>query len=186
MSESDAEGLSVRIFAYSVALRGESDNRRPMGRPTKSNVPQAALRWSVERAGIEFGLTSQTLRRSLAKTSATPDADGLFSTKQIIAAVYGAFDQEKLATQKQLTRKYQLANAVTEAALLDRAELTRVFTAIAEAISARIMSCSELPMTAREDILHDLSTWPLALEEVAHKQTALPRTRGNGQRDDED
>jgi hypothetical protein len=74
-----------------------------MSRPTKSNVPKAALRWSVERAGIEFGLTSQTLRKSLAKTSATPDLNGLFSTKQIIGAVYGAFDQEKLATQKQLT-----------------------------------------------------------------------------------
>jgi hypothetical protein len=71
-------------------------------------VPAAALRWSIERAGIEFGLTSQSLRRSLAKTFATPDADGLFTTKQIVAAVYDAFDQEKLATQKQLTRNMRL------------------------------------------------------------------------------
>jgi len=60
-----------------------------MPRVSKSNVPKAALRWSVERAGIEFVLTSQTLRRSLAKSSATPDADGLFSTRQITDAVFG-------------------------------------------------------------------------------------------------
>ena len=122
-----------------------------------SNVPAAALRWSIERAGIEFGLTSQTLRRSLAKTSATPDADGLFTTKQIVAAVYGAFDQEKLATQKQLTRKYEIANAIAEASVLDRSELAKVLAGIADAMVHRIMA-SELSRSAKQDLLHDLSS----------------------------
>ena len=88
-----------------------------MSRPSKSNVPAAALRWSVERAGIEFGLTSQTLRKSLAKNSTVADGDGLFATWQIIAAVFGAFDQEKLRTQTQITRKLELQNAIAEASL---------------------------------------------------------------------
>ena len=155
-----------------------------MSRPSKTNVPEAALRWSIQRAGIEFGLTSQTLRKSLAKTSATPDTDGLFSTRQIIAAIYGALHQEKLATQKQLTRKYEIANAIAEASVLDRVELTRVFAVIADAISNRVMTCNELPRSAREDILRDLATWPLVLEDVAHAQTRLPR--GNGKRQEDD
>ena len=61
-----------------------------MGRNTKSNVSEAALRWSVERAGIEFGLTSATLRKALNKNSAAPDKEGLFTTQQIAAAIYGA------------------------------------------------------------------------------------------------
>ena len=56
---------------------------------TKSNVPKAALRWTVERAGVEFGLSTGTLRKALGKNSAAPDADGLFTTKQIVAAIYG-------------------------------------------------------------------------------------------------
>jgi hypothetical protein len=64
--------------------------------------------------------------------------------------------------------------------VLNRAELTRVFAMIAEAISSRIMACEELSRTAREDILKDLSSWPLGLEEVAHAQSRLPR--GNGTR----
>jgi len=39
-------------------------------------VPAAALRWSIERAGLEFGMTSNTLRKLLAKNSAKAEADG--------------------------------------------------------------------------------------------------------------
>jgi hypothetical protein len=35
-------------------------------RTTKSNVPQnVALRWNVEKAAIEFGLSTATLRKAL-------------------------------------------------------------------------------------------------------------------------
>jgi hypothetical protein len=70
-----------------------------MLRPTKSNVPAAALRRSIERAGIEFGLTSATLRKALAKISATPD-NGCYSTGQICEALFGALHQEKLRSTK--------------------------------------------------------------------------------------
>jgi hypothetical protein len=176
-----SEGLSFssslfsdRISEMPLASAGESRNAVRVSRPTKSNVPAAALRWSIERAGIEFGLTSQTLRKSLAKTSATPDADGLFTTKQIIAAVYGAFDQEKLATQKELTRKYQIANAIAEASVLDRSELVRGLATIADAMVARIMA-ADVSRSVKEDLLTDLAGVPLVLENVAHAQTKLPR-----------
>ena len=154
-----------------------------MPRQTKSNVPAAALRWSVERAGIEFGLTSQTLRRSLAKASSAPDTDGLFSTRQIVAAIFGAFDQEKLATQKELTKKYQIANAVAEAAFLNRAEIAKGLAAVADAMASRIMA-SDVDRKVKEDLLVDLATVPLILENTARAQTRLPR--GNGTRPEED
>jgi len=145
-------------------------------------VPAAALRWSIERAGIEFGLTSQTLRNSLGKTAATPDADGLYTTTQIVGAVFGAFDQEKLATQKELTKKYQIANAIAEGSVLDRAELLRGFAAIADAFVSRLMAASEIPRSVKDDLLKDLSSWPLVLEDTAHRQTKLP-ARANGRED---
>ena len=154
-----------------------------VSRLTKSNVPAAALRWSIERAGIEFALASQTLRKSLAKTSATPDADGLFTTKQVIAAIYGAFDQEKLATQKQLTRKYEIANAVSESELLDRAEIAKGLSMVADAMVSRIMSAN-VDRSVKEDLLNQLSSLPLVLEETAHRQTRL--SRGNGSRPEEE
>jgi hypothetical protein len=158
-------------------------NAGHVSRLTKSNVPAAALRWSIERAGIEFGLTSQTLRKSLAKTSARPDADGLFTTKQIVAAIYGAFDQEKLATQKQLIRKYEIANAVSEGFFLDRAEIAKGLASVADAMTSRIMS-ADVPRSVKEDLLTDLASVPLILENTTRSQTKL--RRGNGSRPEED
>jgi hypothetical protein len=153
-----------------------------MGRVTKSNVPAAALRWSVERTGTEFGFTSQTLRKSLGKTAAIADANGLFTTKQICQAIFGSMRVEKLATQRQLTRRYELENAITEATVLDRAELMKGLALIADAMVSRIMA-SRLARSEKEDILRDISSLPLVLEETAHRQTRLPR--GNGTRPEE-
>ena len=113
----------------------------------------------------------------LARTVA--DGDGLFATRQIVAALYGAFDQEKLQTQAQITRKLELHNALMTAGVLDRAEVTKVLGMIADAMTTRIMA-AEVPRSVKEDLLHDLASIPLVLKGVAHAQTG--RQRANGKR----
>jgi hypothetical protein len=142
------------------------------------------LRWSVERAGIEFGLSSATLRKALNKDSAAPDNDGLYSTQQIAAAIYGALHIEKIKTQRQITERITLENQITRAEVLNRAELMKVMAAIADAFVSRVMSVQGLSRQEKEDLLKDLASWLLALEEVAHRQTRLPR--GKAKRPDED
>ena len=152
---------------------------------SKSNVPVERLRWTVEKAAGEFALTTDTLRKALAKDSAVADADGLFSTQQIVAALYGALHQEKVRTQKELADRYMLENQITRAEVLNRAEVERIFATIADAIKTRIMS-SNLSRHEKEDILKDIAALPIVLKEVAHGQSRLPRARGNGKRDEED
>src|SRR6516225_1521002 len=147
------------------------------------NIPKAALRWSVERAGVEFGMSSHTLRKALAKESIVCGADQCFSTSEICRAVFGGLAEEKLATQRQLTRKYQLENSIVEASVLDRAALTKGFAAIADAVSSRIMS-SELSREAKEDLLRELATIPIVVEDMAARQTRLPRRSKNGEKPD--
>jgi hypothetical protein len=55
-------------------------------------------------------MTHNTLRKSLNKNSAQADADGLYSTKQVIDAVFGGLADEKLATQRQLTSGVAVQN----------------------------------------------------------------------------
>jgi hypothetical protein len=69
---------------------------------------------------------------------------------------------EKLGTQKALRRKLQLENAVTEGQLVQRSELMKVFSAIADAITSRIMA-SALSRSEKEDILRDISSIPVVL-----------------------
>jgi hypothetical protein len=151
----------------------------------RGNVPAQALRWSIERASGEFKLAANTLRKILNQGGATPDAGGRYTTQQICQCLYGDLRAERLRKGRELTRKYSLENEIVEGNLLDRSALARVFATIADAISARIMS-SELSRSAKEDILKDLSSWPLALEEVADRQTKLPPRGGNGQAPQED
>jgi hypothetical protein len=156
----------------------------PMGRRTKSNVPQdVPLKWNVEKAAAEFGLSIMTLRKALAKTSAAPDADGLFSTQQVAAAIYGSMHIEKLATQKELRRKLELENAITTGSVLDRAELMKGLAAVADAMVSRIKS-ADVSRSVKDDLLRELASVPIVLEEVAHRQTRFPH--GNGKHPDDD
>jgi hypothetical protein len=57
--------------------------------------------------------------------------------------------------------------------------------AIADAFVSRVMSAQGLSRQEKEDLLKDLASWPLALEEVAHRQTRLPRGRGKRHEEDQ-
>src|SRR6516164_2738983 len=115
----------------------ESDDDPRMRRALKSNVPSAPLKWGADRAATEFGMTGHTLRRLLAKNSAAPDAEGCFSTKQITDAVFGGLSEEELATQRELTKKYSLENAIVEASVSNRSELMKGFAQVAYAMVSR-------------------------------------------------
>jgi hypothetical protein len=152
----------------------------PLGKTvSRSNVPQnVALRWNIEKAAIEFGMTPVMLSRALAQISAVPGEDGCYTTAQICEALFGVMHQEKIATQKEIRKRYTLENQITTASVLNRAELERVFAAIADAFVSRVMLVQGLSRQEKEDLLKDLATWPLALEEVAHAQGRLPNVKG--------
>ena len=147
---------------------------------TKSNVPVSPLRWTVERGAREFRLAPGTLRKNLTRTGAEPDLDGLFSTEQLCEAIYGSMHLEKLRTQRALSRKLELENAITTGSVLNKTTLMQALAVIADAIKSRLMSAHEIPRSVNEDLLHDLATWPLAVESAAARQSRLPRNN-NGQ-----
>jgi len=70
--------------------------------------------------------------------------------------------------------------------LLDRHELMRTFSVIADAMVTRINSATELPRNVREDLLRDLATWPEAVKETVSRQTKYPRGLVDGQTGDDD
>jgi hypothetical protein len=149
---------------------------------TKSNVPQhESLRWNLRKAAVEFSTTVDTLTKSLNQISASPDPDGLFSTAQLVQALFGQLHVEKVRTQRQIADRYTLDNQITRGEMLNRSELMRGLSAIADAMTARIMA-SELSREVKQDLLKELSSVPITLQEVADRQTKLRRA-GNGQTD---
>jgi hypothetical protein len=146
--------------------------------------PWQKLKWSIERATHEFRLAQNTLRKYLHQADCEPDETGCYSTEQLCQAIFGDLRAEKLRKERELTRKYSLEDEVTEGNLLDRNALARAFGTIADAFVSRVMSVQGLSRREKEDLLKDLATWPLSLEEVSDRQTKHSR-RGNGQAPDE-
>jgi len=144
----------------------------------RGNVLKAPLRWTIERASIEFKLAPNTLRKFLNQGGAEPDQGGCFTTTQICEALYGDLKAERLRKERQLTKKYQLENEIMEATVVNRAELMKGLAAVADAMTSRIMSAN-VDRSVKEDLLNDLATVPLILKEVADKQSKL-RRGGNG------
>jgi hypothetical protein len=145
---------------------------------TKSNVPQhEPLRWNLRKAAVELGTTPDTLKKSLNRVAASPDPDGLYSTGQLIQALYGELHVEKVRTQRALARKLELENDITMASVLNRAELMKGLAAIADAMVSRIMA-ADVSRSVKEDLLKELSSIPLILKDVAHAQTRLRRGKG--------
>jgi hypothetical protein len=156
-----------------------------MPRSSKTNVPDQPLRWSLARASVEFSLSIPTIRAGLNKNSTAAGADNCYSTSEICSAIYGALYMAKIKTQTEQAEKLRIENMVSRAELLNRRELARAFEQVADAISSRIMACSEMPRLVREDLLRDLSRVDLVLQETADKQIRLPR-RDKGQVDEVD
>ena len=55
-----------------------------------------SFRWSVNRAAGETGFARQTIANYLAASQAKPGEDGCYSTQEIMSAIYGDMDGEKL------------------------------------------------------------------------------------------
>jgi hypothetical protein len=155
-----------------------------MPRSSKGNVPAAPLKWSADRAATEFGITHNTMHRLIAKNSVKADPDGLYTTKQVTDAIYGGLAEEKLATQRELTKKYSLENQIVEASVLNKAALEVEFAQLADALVSRIR-VSKLDRAEQDDLLRELARAPVIIDNVAERQTRLPRRRSkNGQADE--
>jgi hypothetical protein len=55
----------------------------------------AGLRWTMERAAVEFVIDRKTLSKRIQAASITPGSDGFFSTAQILEAMIGDYERER-------------------------------------------------------------------------------------------
>jgi hypothetical protein len=145
---------------------------------TKSNLPQnEPLKWNLRKAAVEFGTTVDTLKKSLNQVSAEPDADGLYTSGQLIQARYGELYQEKLRVHRETADRIALENAITRGETLSRSELMKGFAALADAMVHRIM-VSGLSKDAQSDLLKDLASIPVVIADTAKKQSRFRPANG--------
>ena len=150
----------------------------------RGNISLQPLRWSIEAVSREFKLAANTARKILHQGGVEPDGVGTYSTEQVVSCLFGNLHAEKIRKERELVRKYQLENEITEASVLNRADLMKGLAGIADAMTS-IISTSGLTTEEKENLLRELSSVPLILNTVARTQTKLRRSK-NGQAVEED
>lgn len=113
---------------------------------------EGAIKWSVNRAAGEFGVTHQTLTRRLLAHGTQPDENGCYSTQQICAAVFGDKEGEKIRLTKEQADKLELENAKTRKEMADMEQVERVWTAWAIGIRDAVRD-QEISADAKQTIL---------------------------------
>jgi hypothetical protein len=149
-------------------------------RVTQSNIPEV-LRWNLTAASREFNFSIPTLRAALNKNSAVPGEDGCFSTQQIVDSLFGALQLEKIRTQRATTERITLENQITRAEVLDRKELMKGLSAVADAM-VHIITTSALDRQSQADLQRELAGVPIIFENVAKRQSRLRGTPGMGRK----
>lgn len=100
--------------------------------------PQKAIKWTLILAATEFGLDSVTLSKRLRAEGIEPDADGYFTTKQIIIAVAGDLDREKTRNEAAKADLHEMKRDLERSKLIPadrvRASLEELKVAISQVI----------------------------------------------------
>jgi phage terminase Nu1 subunit (DNA packaging protein) len=90
--------------------------------------------------------------------------------------MFGALHAERLRKTSAEADGVEMANAVTRADYLDRRQLSRALAEVADSI-VQIVRVSRLTRQEQDDLLPQLSSIPVIIENAARAQT---KWRGNG------
>jgi hypothetical protein len=118
--------------------------------------PIQTIRWSIARAGKEFGMDAETLQGRVKTSGIVQGEDGKFSTKQIVDAIFGDLDGEKLLKLRAERKAIERDNAREDRILLPTSELLRVWSSILLDYRQRVLY-ADIPQLLKEDLLSALT-----------------------------
>jgi phage terminase Nu1 subunit (DNA packaging protein) len=113
------------------------------------------LRWSINQAAAEFGLTHQTLTKRLRQSSSVPGADGRYSTRQILAAVFNDVNSERIRLYREQADKLAFENAKARAEQIDAGEVYKAYEGIFAAMRTTVLA-SKLTNAEKGEIMGNL------------------------------
>lgn len=114
------------------------------------------VRWSMRSAAAEFGTSPDTLRTYLRKNSIDPDKeDDRYSTKQIVTALFGDLESEKVRLTRAQADKTEMENRVRSGELIEVTAAVELAQRFCFAARQAVM-LSELPEAGKNRVLREL------------------------------
>jgi hypothetical protein len=125
-------------------------------RTERTNVPGEPLRWSVLAATREFNIHRDTLAKRFSEADIKPGNDGLYSTAQILTALNGDIEGEKLRKLRLTNEREELKNAQLRCELAPLKEVSSALQATVLAIRSQILSAHDIPDDRKDSLLSNL------------------------------
>lgn len=121
-----------------------------------------AIRWTIERAASEFGINPRTLSKRLKTSSAIKGSDGMFSTMQIAAAVFGDYESERTRLTKAQADLAELKLGEEERRLIPREAVLFAWEQIIVGFRQKILNLERMTEQEKSDVLADLQQIPVS------------------------
>ena len=151
-------------------------------RVEQSNVPASGLRWSLSAASREFPHSDMTIASRLRDIGELPDSGGLWTTKQIFAALTGGdLPSERRKQIRAATAKTEVETSILKGDYVSRIELENVLGQVADGI-LQIVKASKLSLEEQNDLRRQLAGIPVLIRNVARRQTRATSRNGDGSR----
>jgi hypothetical protein len=112
--------------------------------------------------------TDETLLRKFKACEERPDAEGLYTTRQVTSAIYGDSSRERIRETKERADNWRLKNDILRGELLPKNLLTPALENIFIIIT-QLIQASNLTALEKKDLLDNISSWPVAVQNVASK-----------------
>lgn len=123
---------------------------------SKTKTPRnQAVRWSTDKAAKEFGVDWRTLAKAFAREGVKPGDDGKWSTREVVAALFGDQDAADLRLTLAQAEAIERKNRVAAGRLIDVDAVILFNEQVAAAMRERVLAL-DIPHTTKEALLGDL------------------------------
>ena len=116
------------------------------------------IRWTLARAGSEFGLSPKTVAQRVKAAGVTPGKDSMFSTVQIHGAICGDYERERTRKMAEEADAKAMENAARRKELVDVQDFFKRLEPVTVNIKQKIMG-SALSDAEKDGLLADIANY---------------------------
>lgn len=135
-----------------------------MNKKSKSTNKYTPLRWSIRQAATEFNRHTETVTKRLKTAGILAGPDGLFSTAQIIEAIFGDIQSERLRKCRLEADLLAIEKRKLDGELVATAEIKPVIDNLCVSIRQVIAKSEHLTEQQRHKLCEEIKA--MRVEEV--------------------
>jgi hypothetical protein len=119
------------------------------------------LRWTIEKASLEFGITSTTIKSRLKKARELPEADGTFSTHQLVSALFDQATIGRARLYMAQAQRIETLNLARNGELYSAKDIAAHLTGVGQHLKRLLMGL-DAPEEQLAEVFQALSTFSIA------------------------